>query len=565
MTLFLFQSRYAFAQTEGPLHKSEPKTQTHQYLCGEGARIWPGSGGSTLRDDNQADWDAFFAAPHNEVWDYVGARTEYTNVQPAHDSDIEDGTITYAGRKTATITDITWTPPDLDQDMPYSEFDENYFSLHGITDDDGSGLSNGNYSVGSWPNFGNDIIEGSHEEDLFFVHNIFGVLYAMYGNPEFNPASDYLQDEFFNYLDYDAAETFYHHLWRRIDHDASDIEMMGISWSNCQSSWAECSVMPDIFAPHPSPIQISEAYWKKAVDYYLGLNGVTQNTGRAYYYLGRVAHLLVDLSIPAHAHCDPHSPIWPDSYESKVGKADWYPQYKHDQIPVFDSNGVVTGSTPWSYNAGDWPYKSFAYVRNQIPGTNWAPSEPNSQIAESEWNAQSDLFHLFWCTAEITDNFDSEDANGEVDAGARRAAGFTDYELREMAGELMPQAMISVAELYKLFQETVENQELTQINPISPANESVLFSRPTFVWAADGGTNNVFAVDFSFSYPMISYFSTYENLGQLIAETSWTPSTSLWARVPSGSYVYWRVRGADLDVSPLSIVYGDPVYWFYKP
>jgi hypothetical protein len=564
IALFLFQSRPAFSETVGPVHKSEPRTQVHQYVCGEAARIWPGSGGLILRDDNQADWDAFFAAPHNEVWDYVGARTVYTDVQLLHDLDIEDGTVTYGGRNIAPIVDITWTPPDLDMDMPYSEFDGDYFSLHGITDDDGSGMSNGNYSVGSWPNVGDDIIEGAHEEDLFFVHSIFSVLYAMYGNPEFNPASDYLQDEFFNALDYDAAEAFYHHLWRRKSHDASDIDMMGISWSNAQSAWGELIVMPDIYSPHPSPIQVAEGYWKSAVDGYLGHNGMAQDTGLAYYFLGRVAHLLVDLCVPAHAHCDPHGPLWLDAYESRMGNIDWYSQYRHDEVPVFDSSGVVTGTAPWTYNAGDWPYKSFDYVRYQIPGTKWAPSEPDDQIAGNQWNAQSDLFRLFWCTAEIADNFDSNDANGEEDGGARRALGFSNYELREIAGELMPQAMISVAELYKLFQETVEAQGLTQIGLVSPANESVLSSTPTFVWTPDGGTNNAFAVDLSASPGFESYYSTYEQLHQPINDTSWTMPVSIWNMIPVGRDIYWRVRGADLDVMPLTIITSDEVWSFTR-
>ncbi len=107
--------------------------------------------------------------------------------------------------------------------------------------------------------------------------------------------------------------------------------------------------------------------------------------------------------------------------------------------------------------------------------------------------------------------------------------------------------------------------ELTRIHCGLPANESVLYSPPTFSWTANGGTNDVFAVDFSLSYPITSYWSTYDNMRLLITENSWTVSSALWARIPAGSYVYWRVRGADLDVSPLSIVTSDEVFWFYKP
>jgi len=99
----------------------------------------------------------------------------------------------------------------------------------------------------------------------------------------------------------------------------------------------------------------------------------------------------------------------------------------------------------------------------------------------------------------------------------------------------------------------------------SPPNESVLYSAPAFTWTPNGGTDNVFAVDFSFSYPITTYFSTYENMGQLISGNNWTPSSAIWNRIPSGSFVYWRVRGADLGQSPLNIIYSDEVFWFYKP
>jgi hypothetical protein len=105
---------------------------------------------------------------------------------------------------------------------------------------------------------------------------------------------------------------------------------------------------------------------------------------------------------------------------------------------------------------------------------------------------------------------------------------------------------------------------LTTISCFTPANESVLASPPTFTWEGDGGTNNVYAVDLSFDYTFASYWSTYNNMGQTITGTSWTPSAALWSQIPSGSYIYWRVRGADLAQSPLNIINGTQVWWFYK-
>ena len=106
---------------------------------------------------------------------------------------------------------------------------------------------------------------------------------------------------------------------------------------------------------------------------------------------------------------------------------------------------------------------------------------------------------------------------------------------------------------------------LTQISCMLPANELVISAAPTFSWNVDGGSNNVYAVDLSLDYTFGSYWSTFNNLHRVINGNNWTMPGTLWDRVPSGSYVYWRVRGADLDVAPLTIITGNEVWWFYKP
>ena len=105
---------------------------------------------------------------------------------------------------------------------------------------------------------------------------------------------------------------------------------------------------------------------------------------------------------------------------------------------------------------------------------------------------------------------------------------------------------------------------LTAISCLSPANESVLSSAPTFSWTADAGANNVFAVDLSYDWTFSWYWSTLQNMHHPIAAESWSMPQPLWNFIPSGSYVYWRVRGADLAVTPLTIITGADVWWFYK-
>jgi len=105
---------------------------------------------------------------------------------------------------------------------------------------------------------------------------------------------------------------------------------------------------------------------------------------------------------------------------------------------------------------------------------------------------------------------------------------------------------------------------LTQINSLTPPNESLLGSLPTFSWQGNGGANNAFAVDLSLDFTFSSYWSTHDNLGQRITGNSWTPPASLWDKIPSGSFVYWRIRGADRNQTPLNIITGAELWWFYK-
>ena len=106
--------------------------------------------------------------------------------------------------------------------------------------------------------------------------------------------------------------------------------------------------------------------------------------------------------------------------------------------------------------------------------------------------------------------------------------------------------------------------DLSAINMTTPLNQSISASVPTFRWTPNGGTNNVYAVDFALSLSGPLY-SSHGTLSEIIYEDNWTMPAWVWDLIPSGSYVYWRVRGADLDVTPLNIVTSDELWWLYKP
>lgn len=131
---------------------------------------------------------------------------------------------------------------------------------------------------------------------------------------------------------------------------------------------------------------------------------------KAYWFLGHAAHLLEDLTVPAHAHLYPHVVDRMDRYESyiKVNHARW------DKVPAD-------------------PIESF-----------------------------ETLYDIFLKTGEVTDHFDcGSDSgvgiDGSLDRGRRRAGGFTPKELDEEADVLMPLAVKRVAALYKFFYKQVDH------------------------------------------------------------------------------------------------------------
>jgi len=105
---------------------------------------------------------------------------------------------------------------------------------------------------------------------------------------------------------------------------------------------------------------------------------------------------------------------------------------------------------------------------------------------------------------------------------------------------------------------------LTEIYLESPSDQVDLSSPPVFVWSPDGGIENVFAVDFSFSPGFTTYYSTYEHLHLLIRQENWSMPITIWNRIPNNSYVFWRVRGADMNEAPLKLVTSLETRWFHK-
>lgn len=133
----------------------------------------------------------------------------------------------------------------------------------------------------------------------------------------------------------------------------------------------------------------------------------------AYQELGRVMHLVMDMGVPAHVNLDGHLP--PDE--------EWYEQ-------------------------------------------TYAPS---NHLAESGLVTAGTLHDMMLNLAEMSDNYDSNDENGEVDQGARRTNGFTMAEGEEIAQTCYRGAIRAAGGVLKLFYDTVQPQAVL----VSPVQESI--------------------------------------------------------------------------------------------
>jgi hypothetical protein len=108
------------------------------------------------------------------------------------------------------------------------------------------------------------------------------------------------------------------------------------------------------------------------------------------------------------------------------------------------------------------------------------------------------------------------------------------------------------------------DSSLTRISLVSPSKLSTLSAPPAFSWRALGGEQNSFAIDLSLLPGFKDYWSTHNNLHETIQAESWTMPLSVWNMIPSGTRVYWRVRGADLSEDPLRIIRSNQIWSFIK-
>lgn len=411
---------------EVPEHKAEPWSQVHQYLAGEAWLL--------LSEDPTTP-----QAMKNEISRYIGSR--YGGATSAWCYYKEAGDryhVTFGGKENHATNTQCSDASTTDKATPYADYTANLYQDDRDNNDNTCGKS------------GNDIIEGSAEEDQY----------------------DPVADDYYNW--WFEAGVFYHHFWEPDIARGSGDTDFNAGYSDGQSA-----------------VRRAEEYWNRAITHYRA--GDSDSKDVAYWYIGRIAHLLADMSVPAHVHDDGHPSSDPEEYEEYMkGKdADWDGTSTTGEISPprlgFDNNYSRWSSTrcdriPWnpalhpidprhltgpdSNCASTTCCTGEAKTLNEWYGScrqhsgsddtwydwNFNHRAANPTQARDEFFRQSLVFRLFYSLAELTDDYPSSGVDGDDPAlNAARAGGITDEEAAGFAPVLMAAAMQHIAGLYRLF------------------------------------------------------------------------------------------------------------------
>ena len=310
---------------------------------------------------------------------------------------------------------------------------------------------------------GTHIIEGAWAEDYY------------------DPGSQQYYTEWYNLQ---GLSNFHSHFW---ECDSDNEETSGLSF-------------PAGFGPFWSALKKAKMYWyggNETYPYIESQDGVPYTSysnwifpgliqlylngekGKSYFYIGRIAHLLSDMSVPAHVHDDPHG--LDENLEDYV--ADHWNEFRQD----IDSNGHVLTLKPTEYNNITDIFYNQAQLAQNFPSNN-APGNianlPASLENGWEWNRNSDFIDIPyndpWPVAQ-DDGWVGDEAN-----------------LKLMADCLLPLNMMYVANLYKLFWDTVHPFP-TKVQVVTNISGDV-----TLTWENPQNENSVPTASYTIYYGTIS-------------------------------------------------------------
>jgi len=133
-------------------------------------------------------------------------------------------------------------------------------------------------------------------------------------------------------------------------------------------------------------------------DYFQYGDTVLQNRKKdiIYQFIGRVCHLLGDMSIPAHVHCDEHG-LWHDPYEDAMNYKEWE---GNKMSPCIDENKNISSAQE---RVEFWNAEKIFSEKGSIVNPWCYPADQNP------------YWFLFYTTAQIADHFASNRSNGDDD------------------------------------------------------------------------------------------------------------------------------------------------------
>ncbi len=208
-----------------------------------------------------------------------------------------------------------------------------------------------------------------------------------------------------------------------------------------QPDWSEPNgLFTDIY--NTGALAYARLYWNEIKKIY------PVNKEMAYWYLGRIAHLLADVSVPAHVHNDPHDPVsGSDSYENYIKKDEYgtkyWKQWKTYDAKKLDSIPETSIPETWKLEDLFW---NLAQRTQYFPSDNYDGNTTNADLSWfSGWPDTKN-----WRKWSIVDDY-IENSN-----------------LLKIGDKLMPLAIQYTAALYKLFW----NETHPVITPDIKANSS---------------------------------------------------------------------------------------------
>ncbi len=256
-------------------------------------------------------------------------------------------------------------------------------------------LDNGNVPVNYTT--GDDIVEGAQEEDFYDVLR--------------NQPSDNW------FLAAINSDNFFHHFW---DPDQGDSKGYFIDKSAYEIAYLY--LYGGSGELYKFDVISSSIVWYLVPYTFEGAISLYKRDekGLAYYYLGRAAHLLADMSVPAHVHLDLHPPIInPDHYEDFVGDHpyDWN-AYGDEQIADFNNLHDI--------------FYDLAQITQYVASDN----ESGNDLPD-HYDIWDNNFEEYW----------------KFEENIRESTENSDTTCREIADQLMPLAFQYTAALFKLFWE----------------------------------------------------------------------------------------------------------------